>query len=244
MPILHCLFIYVIITITIIFIICECCSWICVNCSSIFVSTKYFYLHLESPEEEGLAQFNPRNRLGVLYISLWDEPSITFSSFFSWLTFCWFYLPCFQVFLLTMFTLITLYSTIIPISLYVSIEVCVPSIYMPYKCCCLDEEVNLFLLLYQMIKFIQSTKFINNDLHMYHHETNTPALARTSNLNEELGQVCCSTFCFLNRKEAAAAHLFELSSMWGLHGDSNLFHVQHTKQIFSSQCSKSDIRIT
>ncbi|RDX83241.1 Phospholipid-transporting ATPase 3, partial [Mucuna pruriens] len=68
----------------------------------------------------------------------------------------------FLVFILTMFTLITLYSTIIPISLYVSIE---------------------------MIKFIQSTQFINKDLSMYHNETNTPALARTSNLNEELGQV-------------------------------------------------------
>ncbi|MFS7958698.1 putative P-type phospholipid transporter [Helianthus anomalus] len=68
----------------------------------------------------------------------------------------------FVVFVLSIFTLITLYSPIIPISLYVSIE---------------------------MIKFIQSTKFINNDLHMYHSETNTPALARTSNLNEELGQV-------------------------------------------------------
>ncbi|KAJ9563811.1 hypothetical protein OSB04_008971 [Centaurea solstitialis] len=67
-----------------------------------------------------------------------------------------------MVFFLSIFTLITLYSPIIPISLYVSIE---------------------------MIKFIQSTKFINNDLHMYHYETNTPALARTSNLNEELGQV-------------------------------------------------------
>ncbi|XP_066385394.1 phospholipid-transporting ATPase 3-like isoform X2 [Miscanthus floridulus] len=41
----------------------------------------------------------------------------------------------------------------------------------------------------QMIKFIQCTQFINNDLHMYHAESNTPALARTSNLNEELGQV-------------------------------------------------------
>ncbi|KAL5554018.1 hypothetical protein UlMin_041419 [Ulmus minor] len=68
----------------------------------------------------------------------------------------------FVVAILTMFTLITLYSTIIPISLYVSIE---------------------------MIKFIQSTQFINKDLHMYHAESNTPALARTSNLNEELGQV-------------------------------------------------------
>ncbi|GLT86354.1 hypothetical protein SLE2022_044990 [Rubroshorea leprosula] len=68
----------------------------------------------------------------------------------------------FLVTLLTMLTLLTLYSTIIPISLYVSIE---------------------------MIKFIQSTQFINKDLNMYHVETNTPALARTSNLNEELGQV-------------------------------------------------------
>ncbi|KAG6764746.1 hypothetical protein POTOM_032232 [Populus tomentosa] len=68
----------------------------------------------------------------------------------------------FVVAALTFFTLITLYSTIIPISLYVSIE---------------------------MIKFIQSTQFINKDLHMYHAETNTPALARTSNLNEELGQL-------------------------------------------------------
>lgn len=44
----------------------------------------------------------------------------------------------------------------------------------------------------QMVKFIQSTKFINNDLHMYHAESNTPAQARTSNLNEELGQVILS----------------------------------------------------
>ncbi|EPS65246.1 hypothetical protein M569_09532, partial [Genlisea aurea] len=68
----------------------------------------------------------------------------------------------FVVAILTFFTLVTLYSPIIPISLYVSVE---------------------------MIKFIQSTQFINNDLHMYHVESNTQALARTSNLNEELGQV-------------------------------------------------------
>ncbi|KAJ4711220.1 Phospholipid-transporting ATPase [Melia azedarach] len=68
----------------------------------------------------------------------------------------------FLVFVLNMFTLITLYSPIIPISLYVSIET---------------------------IKFFQSTQYINKDLHMYHAETNTPASARTSNLNEELGQV-------------------------------------------------------
>ncbi|KAH9773605.1 phospholipid-transporting ATPase 3 [Citrus sinensis] len=68
----------------------------------------------------------------------------------------------FLVFVLNMFTLITLYSPIIPISLYVSIET---------------------------IKFFQSTQYINKDLHMYHAESNTPASARTSNLNEELGQV-------------------------------------------------------
>lgn len=31
--------------------------------------------------------------------------------------------------------------------------------------------------------------FINNDIEMYHEESNTPAMARTSNLNEELGMV-------------------------------------------------------
>lgn len=44
-----------------------------------------------------------------------------------------------------MFTLITLYSTIIPISLYVSIEVCVAAIYIPYECHRLDEGEILFL---------------------------------------------------------------------------------------------------
>ncbi|CAM6046791.1 unnamed protein product, partial [Sphagnum compactum] len=65
-----------------------------------------------------------------------------------------------KVTVLTFFTLLTLYSNIIPISLYVSIE---------------------------MIEFIQSTQFINNDLNMYDNESDTPVLARTSNY-EELGQ--------------------------------------------------------
>ncbi|PNH05393.1 Phospholipid-transporting ATPase 3 [Tetrabaena socialis] len=55
-----------------------------------------------------------------------------------------------------------LYGYLIPISLYVSIE---------------------------MVKIAQSMGFINNDRDMYHAETDTPALARTSNLNEELGMV-------------------------------------------------------
>ena len=35
----------------------------------------------------------------------------------------------------------------------------------------------------------QALVFINRDQAMYHEETDTPALARTSNLNEELGMV-------------------------------------------------------
>ncbi|KAK3272899.1 hypothetical protein CYMTET_18832 [Cymbomonas tetramitiformis] len=59
-------------------------------------------------------------------------------------------------------TLLVLYSTLIPISLYVSLEI---------------------------IKFVTVQSFINNDRTMYHAETDTPAVARTSNLNEELGQI-------------------------------------------------------
>ncbi|KAK1360281.1 Phospholipid-transporting ATPase [Heracleum sosnowskyi] len=40
----------------------------------------------------------------------------------------------------------------------------------------------------EVVKVLQA-KFINNDMHMYDEETGTPAQARTSNLNEELGQV-------------------------------------------------------
>lgn len=51
---------------------------------------------------------------------------------------------------------------LIPISLYVSME---------------------------MVKICQSMVFIARDRQMYHAESDTPALARTSNLNEELGMV-------------------------------------------------------
>lgn len=58
-------------------------------------------------------------------------------------------------------TALILYGYLIPISLYVSIEV---------------------------VKVLQAL-FINKDIHMYDEESGTPAQARTSNLNEELGQV-------------------------------------------------------
>jgi phospholipid-transporting ATPase len=58
-------------------------------------------------------------------------------------------------------TFIILYNNLIPISLQVTLE---------------------------LVRFIQAI-FINLDIEMYHEESNTPAMARTSNLNEELGMV-------------------------------------------------------
>ncbi|KAL8224334.1 hypothetical protein R6Q57_019809 [Mikania cordata] len=58
-------------------------------------------------------------------------------------------------------TAVLLYSYLIPISLYVSIEI---------------------------VKVLQ-TIFINNDINMYYEEADKPAHARTSNLTEELGQI-------------------------------------------------------
>ncbi|GAM24475.1 hypothetical protein SAMD00019534_076500 [Acytostelium subglobosum LB1] len=59
------------------------------------------------------------------------------------------------------FTFVVLYSTIVPISLYVTMEI-----------------VRVFQIF-----------FINRDKKMYHQDTNQFGMARTSNLNEELGQV-------------------------------------------------------
>ncbi|CAL5038429.1 unnamed protein product [Urochloa decumbens] len=58
-------------------------------------------------------------------------------------------------------TALMLYSYFIPISLYISIE---------------------------MVKLLQAL-FINQDIEMYHEESDKPTHARTSNLNEELGMV-------------------------------------------------------
>ncbi|KAI9159401.1 drs2 neo1 protein [Blastocladiella emersonii ATCC 22665] len=59
------------------------------------------------------------------------------------------------------FTFVILYNTMIPISLYVTLEI---------------------------VKLVQAT-FMNHDLQMYHEPTDQPAEARTASLNEELGQV-------------------------------------------------------
>ncbi|XP_018331633.1 probable phospholipid-transporting ATPase IA isoform X4 [Agrilus planipennis] len=66
-----------------------------------------------------------------------------------------------QNFLYNLLTFVILFNNLIPISLQVTLE---------------------------MVRFVQAI-FINMDVEMYHAETDTPAMARTSNLNEELGQV-------------------------------------------------------
>ncbi|TMW45206.1 hypothetical protein DOY81_009713 [Sarcophaga bullata] len=58
-------------------------------------------------------------------------------------------------------TFFILFNNLIPISLQVTLE---------------------------LVRFLQA-QFINCDIQMYHVESNTPAMARTSNLNEELGMV-------------------------------------------------------
>jgi len=62
----------------------------------------------------------------------------------------------------TFLTSVALYSSLIPISLYVTIEV---------------------------VKYAQAAVFISGDRLLYDAQSDTPATARTSNLNEDLGQV-------------------------------------------------------
>jgi phospholipid-transporting ATPase len=61
-------------------------------------------------------------------------------------------------------------------------------------CCCLPRcagyliPIALYVSI-EMVKVVQSMCFIGLDRSMYHPDTDTPAVARTSNLNEELGMV-------------------------------------------------------
>jgi phospholipid-transporting ATPase len=63
---------------------------------------------------------------------------------------------------ISFFTSYVLYGYLIPISLYVSLE---------------------------FVKVFQGFVFLNKDRKMYHKDTDTPAVARTTNLNEELGMI-------------------------------------------------------
>jgi phospholipid-transporting ATPase len=81
-------------------------------------------------------------------------------------------------------TYIILFNNLIPISLQVTIEMVrfmqvLKNVMIRQFLCSLVDYLFVF----------EKATFINNDLEMYHVETDTPACARTSNLNEELGQV-------------------------------------------------------
>ncbi|CAG8443687.1 9186_t:CDS:2 [Diversispora eburnea] len=90
--------------------------------------------------------------LCTIFAAIWDEDMVTDA---------WYFLGIKSPLYVVLFSFIILFNTMIPISLYVTME---------------------------LVKLAQAY-FINNDLEMYHSETDTPAEARTSTINEELGQV-------------------------------------------------------
>ncbi|XP_063696552.1 probable phospholipid-transporting ATPase IA isoform X5 [Culicoides brevitarsis] len=79
-------------------------------------------------------------------------------------------------------TFVILYNNLIPISLQVTLE---------------------------MVRFLQAI-FINMDKEMYHEESNTPAMARTSNLNEELGMV---KYIFSDKTGTLTRNVMEFKKM-------------------------------
>uniref|UniRef100_A0A1B6DN12 Phospholipid-transporting ATPase n=1 Tax=Clastoptera arizonana TaxID=38151 RepID=A0A1B6DN12_9HEMI len=105
-------------------------------------------------------------------------------------------------------TFIILYNNLIPISLQVTLEV---------------------------VRFVQAI-FINMDIDMYHEETNTPAVARTSNLNEELGMV---KYIFSDKTGTLTRNVMEFKqcsigdqiySLTDSDNPKDLFLVQHLQQ--------------
>ncbi|GMJ08440.1 Aminophospholipid ATPase 4 [Hibiscus trionum] len=125
-------------------------------------------------------------------------------------------------------TALILYGYLIPISLYVSIEV---------------------------VKVLQAS-FINQDLLMYDDDTGIPAQARTSNLNEELGQVdtilsdktgtlTCNQMDFLKCSIAGTAYGVRASDVERAAAQqmANDLEQEGTKSSASSNKSKKDIEL-
>lgn len=83
--------------------------------------------------------------------------------------------------LLVFFSYAIVANTVVPISLYVSVEV-------TFFGTLFSARMIICLLLSQVIRFAQSF-LINWDEKMYYAKTKTAAKARTTTLNEELGQI-------------------------------------------------------
>ena len=87
--------------------------------------------------------------------------------------------------LLVFFSYVIVLNTVVPISLYVSVEVC--------NCCHLPlfSQSIFFLVIYNFVQVIRLflSKLIDWDREMYYLPNDTPAKARTTTLNEELGQI-------------------------------------------------------
>eukprot|EP00456_Euglypha_rotunda_P056333 TRINITY_DN4623_c0_g1_i3.p1 TRINITY_DN4623_c0_g1~~TRINITY_DN4623_c0_g1_i3.p1 ORF type:complete len:731 (-),score=111.22 TRINITY_DN4623_c0_g1_i3:24-2075(-) len=97
--------------------------------------------------------------------------------------------------LLSVLTFLVLLDILIPISLYVSME---------------------------LVKFVQAW-YINVDMDMYYAKTDTPAKARTSNLNEELGQI---SYIFSDKTGTLTANIMKFM---GCSVDGNAFGVKDSK---------------
>lgn len=84
---------------------------------------------------------------------------------------------------LVFFSYAIVMNTVVPISLYVSVEVSFRRTFFFVK-----HFLIILILFLKVIRFAQSFQ-INWDDNMYHKESNTHAKARTTTLNEELGQI-------------------------------------------------------
>nr|XP_027190290.1 putative phospholipid-transporting ATPase 9 isoform X2 [Cicer arietinum] len=121
-------------------------------------------------------------------------------------------------------TALMLYNFFIPISLYFSIEI---------------------------VKVLQSI-FINQDIHMYYEEADKPAHARTSNLNEELGNIdtilsdktgtlTCNSMEFIKCSVAGVAYgrgVTEVEQAIGINNSSLMIH----EHVNGSEPNSNDIR--